>query len=56
VLGFSGRSKNIVYAFGHQHLGMTLGAISARIIADLFANREPPVAMAPYRPNRFAAL
>jgi glycine/D-amino acid oxidase-like deaminating enzyme len=56
ALGFSSRSKNIVYAFGHQHLGMTLGAISARIIADLFANREPPVAMAPYRPNRFVAL
>jgi glycine/D-amino acid oxidase-like deaminating enzyme len=56
VLGFSGKSKNIVYAFGHQHLGMTLAAISARIVADLFANREPPVPIAPYRPNRFATL
>jgi glycine/D-amino acid oxidase-like deaminating enzyme len=56
VLGFSGKSKNIVYAFGHQHLGMTLAAISARIVADLFANREPPVPIAPYRTNRFITL
>jgi D-amino-acid dehydrogenase len=56
VLGFAGRSKNIVYAFGHQHLGMTLAAISARIVADIFAHREPPVATAPYRPNRFITL
>jgi glycine/D-amino acid oxidase-like deaminating enzyme len=56
VLGFSENSRNIVYAFGHQHLGMTLAAISARIVADLFANREPPVPMAPYRPNRFNTL
>ena len=56
VLGFSGKSKNIVYAFGHQHLGMTLAAISARIVADLFASREPPVPVAPYRPNRFITL
>jgi glycine/D-amino acid oxidase-like deaminating enzyme len=56
VLGFSGKSKNIIYAFGHQHLGITLAAISARIVADLFANREPSVPIAPYRPNRFVAL
>ena len=56
VLGFSGKSKNIVYAFGHQHLGMTLAAISARIVADLFANRAPPVPITAYRPNRFMTL
>ena len=56
VLGFSGTSNNVLYAFGHQHLGMTLAAISAQIIADLIADRTPPIATSPYRSNRFRAL
>ena len=53
VLGFSSKSNNVLYAFGHQHLGMTLAAISGQIIADLIANREPAITTSPYRPNRF---
>lgn len=56
VLGFSSKSKNVLYAFGHQHLGMTLAAISGQIIADLIAGRDPPVAVSPYRPKRFTTL
>jgi len=56
VLGFSSKSKNIVYAFGHQHLGMTLGATTGEIIADLVAGREPRVDISPYRHNRFTTL
>jgi glycine/D-amino acid oxidase-like deaminating enzyme len=56
VLGFSSQSNNVLYAFGHQHLGMTLAAISAQIIADLVASREPPIAVSPYRPDRFTTL
>jgi D-amino-acid dehydrogenase len=56
VLGFSGKSDNVLYGFGHQHLGMTLAAISAQIITDLVVGRTPPIAMAAYRPNRFRRL
>ena len=56
VLGFSSKSNNVLYAFGHQHLGMTLAAITGQIIADLMAGREPPIDVSPYRPNRFATL
>jgi D-amino-acid dehydrogenase len=56
VLGSSAKSRNVMYAFGHQHLGMTLAAITGEIIADLFANREPPMDISPYRPNRFKTL
>jgi len=56
VLGFSSRSNRILYAFGHQHLGMTLAAISGQIIADLIADREPPIDISPYRPQRFLTL
>ena len=32
ILGPSAKNKNIIYAFGHQHLGWTLGAITGKII------------------------
>jgi glycine/D-amino acid oxidase-like deaminating enzyme len=56
VLGYSTNSNNIVYAFGHQHLGMTLAAITGEIIADLLSNKEPQVPLFPYRANRFSLL
>ena len=56
VIGFSKKSGKVLYAFGHQHLGMTLAAITGKVIADLVANREPPMAVSPYRPNRFTTL
>lgn len=56
VLGFASKSQNVFYAFGHQHLGMTLGAVTGEIVADLFANREPPMDLSPYRPDRFNSL
>jgi glycine/D-amino acid oxidase-like deaminating enzyme len=56
VIGFSSKSKNVVYAFGHQHLGMTLAAITSDIIADLINKNEPKVPIFPYRANRFGIL
>jgi D-amino-acid dehydrogenase len=53
VLGFSPRSTRIIYAFGHQHLGMTLGPLSGQIVADLAAGRTPSLDIRPYRINRF---
>ena len=53
VIGRSAVSPAISYACGHQHLGLTLAAISARLIADELAGREPPVDLWPLRANRF---
>lgn len=53
VLGFSTNSKNVLYAFGHQHLGMTMGAVTGKLVADLIAGRDPRTDMTPFRPNRF---
>lgn len=53
VIGFSKRSKNVLYAFGHQHLGMTLGATTAAIVSDLINNKAPQIPMFPYSANRF---
>lgn len=53
VLGFSPGNRRIIYAFGHQHLGMTLGPVSALLVADLAAGRKPSPDLEPYRVDRF---
>ena len=53
VLGPSPRHGNVLYAFGHGHLGLTLSATSARILADLAAGRNPGVDLSPFRIDRF---
>jgi D-amino-acid dehydrogenase len=41
VIGPSLRHPHVFYAFGHGHLGLTLGAVTGRMIADLVAGRPP---------------
>ena len=53
VIGPSPRHANVYYAFGHGHLGLTLGAVTGRMIADLVAGRPPAVDATPYRITRF---
>jgi len=38
VLGRSPKFKNIFYAFGHNHLGWTLGPTTGKLIADLICH------------------
>ncbi len=53
VIGPSPSLPNTYFAFGHGHLGLTFGAITGRLIADLAAGRAPSVDIAPFRPDRF---
>ena len=53
VLGASARHEGVYFAFGHQHLGITLGPVSGRIIADLVAGRDPGIDLDPYRAERW---
>jgi len=53
VLGRSRRHEGVYFAFGHQHLGVTLAAISGRVIADLAAGRDPGIDLRPYRAQRW---
>jgi len=48
VLARSPRHDSVFFAFGHSHLGMTMGPVSGRIIADLVAGRDPGLDMTPY--------
>ena len=52
VIGPSPRHGSAFFAFGHSHLGMTLGPLTGRIISDLVAGRDPGIDLAPYGPIR----
>ena len=41
-IGRASSGQNLFYAVGHQHLGLTLAAPTARLIADLVAGRNTP--------------
>lgn len=53
VIGRSPVSDRVLLAFGHQHVGLTLGGITGRIIADLAEDRAPNFDIAPFDPKRF---
>lgn len=53
AIGRSRRAPRIVYAFGHQHLGLTLAAATAEAVAALVRGEPPPFDLAPYDLERF---
>ncbi|MBO9473243.1 FAD-binding oxidoreductase [Shimia sp. R10_1] len=46
-------SSGVYAAFGHQHIGLTGGAKTGRLVADLISGRTPNIDLAPYHPQRF---
>ena len=54
VIGPSKNYKNLFYAFGHHHLGWTLGAITGKIIAGMCDNENSNLNLGPYSSNRFS--
>ena len=53
VISGSTRHRNAFFGFGHGHIGLTLGAVTGRILADLVAGRDPGIDMRPFRIDRF---
>lgn len=53
AIGRSRRAGNLLYAFGHQHLGLTLAPITAELVAALAAGERPAVDLAPFDVARF---
>jgi D-amino-acid dehydrogenase len=47
------RHKNTFFAFGHGHVGLTLGPITGKLIADLVNERKPGVDLKPFAVDRF---
>jgi len=53
IMGPSLKNKNIIYAFGHHHLGWTLGAVTGKIISGIVAGEKTNLDLTPYSSKRF---
>jgi len=53
VIGPSQKNKNIIYAFGHHHLGWTLGAITGKVVSGIVAEENTNLDLSPYNSSRF---
>jgi D-amino-acid dehydrogenase len=53
AIGRSGIFPSLFYAFGHQHLGLTLAAVTGEILADLVQGRDPGLSLLPFDLARF---
>lgn len=52
VIGRSPRHRNVIFAFGHGHLGVTFGAVTGTIVGTLARDETPNMDIAAYRPDR----
>ena len=53
VIGPAPRHKDLWFAFGHAHHGLTLGPVTGRLIADMMTGAVPFVDPQPFRVDRF---
>lgn len=53
AIGRSRRAANLLYAFGHQHLGLTLAPITAELVAALANETNPHIDLTPFDLERF---
>ncbi|VDC28369.1 NAD(P)/FAD-dependent oxidoreductase [Pseudogemmobacter humi] len=53
VIGPSRGGPEVLHAYGHGHIGVTLAPVTARLIADLIAGRDPGPQIAATLPSRF---
>jgi D-amino-acid dehydrogenase len=53
VIGYSTVSEFIIYAFGHQHLGLTLAGITGKLVSELASGEAPSHKIRAFSPARF---
>ena len=53
VLGIASGCGDIVYAFGHGHVGLTAAPMTGKIVSDLVAGWRPPFDISSFSPRRF---
>ncbi|WP_136658995.1 FAD-binding oxidoreductase [Nitratireductor sp. XY-223] len=53
VISPSRKSDNVIYAFGHGHLGLTQSAGTAMLVTDLVEGEDPSIDIHPFRADRF---
>jgi glycine/D-amino acid oxidase-like deaminating enzyme len=53
VIGYSTASKDIIYAFGHGHVGLTQSTATAQLVSELVEEITPSIDITALRPDRF---
>ena len=53
VLGKSNSMKNVYFAFGGQHVGLTIGPKLGKLVSDLILNKKTNINLDPYLQSRF---
>ncbi len=54
VIDRSPAHENVLFAFGHGHLGLTMAAMTGQLVAQLMDGRATSIDVSPYRARRFA--
>ena len=54
IMGPSLKNKNIIYAFGHHHVGWTLGPVTGKIVSGIVAGEKTNLDLTPYSSKRFS--
>ena len=52
-IGYSRASRDIVYAFGHGHVGLVGSARTGRLVAQLLSGKAAEIPLEPFAPARF---
>ena len=53
IIGRSEKNKNILFAFGHQHIGWTLAAVTGKAINEIIKGNKPNFNINDFSPSRF---
>ena len=53
VISQSSKGNDIVYAFGHGHIGLTLAPITAEILESILTKTKPPISISEFSATRF---
>ncbi len=53
IIGSAPGIDNCWFAFGHQHLGLTLAARTGQVLVNLVEKRDPGLDLAPFSASRF---
>jgi D-amino-acid dehydrogenase len=52
-IGYARASEDVIYAFGHGHIGLVASARTGRLVAQLLSHKKLDIPLAPFAPSRF---
>lgn len=53
VIGRAPRHSQVIFAFGHGHIGLSTGPITGKVVAEIIAGEKPSIPVEPFSPARF---